>query len=118
VFVADQRWVFGALDGAGKVGSGASWFTGGSPHQGGLTLGSTRLRFSLDGFAAMVRGYGVTFRLVDSIGGGGNGGTPMSVTTKIPEEEPDGFLGALEVVYDDGTREVVSIKRVGMRQGR
>jgi hypothetical protein len=31
-------------------------------------------------------------------------------------EEPDGFLSALEVVYDDGTREVVSIKRVGMRQ--
>jgi hypothetical protein len=27
-------------------------------------------------------------------------------------EEPDGFLSALEVVYDDGTREVVSIKRV------
>ena len=33
-------------------------------------------------------------------------------------EEPDGFLSALEVVYDDGSREVVSIKRVGMRQGR
>jgi hypothetical protein len=33
-------------------------------------------------------------------------------------EELDGFLSALEVVYDDGTREVVSIKRVGMRQGR
>jgi len=33
-------------------------------------------------------------------------------------EEPDGFLSALEVVYDDGSREVVSIKRVGIRQRR
>ena len=32
-------------------------------------------------------------------------------------EEPDGFLSALEVVYGDGSREVVSIKRVGMGQG-
>jgi hypothetical protein len=27
-------------------------------------------------------------------------------------EEPDGFLSALEVVYEDGSRQVVSIKRV------
>jgi hypothetical protein len=33
-------------------------------------------------------------------------------------EEPDGFLCALEVVYGDGSREVVSIKRVGMRERR
>ncbi len=33
-------------------------------------------------------------------------------------EEPDGFLNAIEVVYADGSRQVVSIKRVGMRQGR
>ena len=33
-------------------------------------------------------------------------------------EEPDGFLSALEVVYGDGSREVVSIKRVGTRERR
>jgi hypothetical protein len=33
-------------------------------------------------------------------------------------EEPDGFLNALEVVYDDGNREVVSIKRVGGQPDR
>jgi hypothetical protein len=31
-------------------------------------------------------------------------------------EEPDGFLSALEVVHADGTREVVSVKRVGLRR--
>jgi hypothetical protein len=30
-------------------------------------------------------------------------------------EEPDGFLKAVEVVYPDGGREVVSIKRLGAR---
>jgi hypothetical protein len=30
-------------------------------------------------------------------------------------EEEDGFLCALEVVHSDGTREVVSVKRVGLR---
>jgi hypothetical protein len=30
-------------------------------------------------------------------------------------EEADGFISALEVVAPDGTREVVSIKRVGLR---
>jgi hypothetical protein len=33
-------------------------------------------------------------------------------------EEPDGFLSAIEVVYPDGGREVVSIKRLGARHGR
>lgn len=33
-------------------------------------------------------------------------------------EEPDGFVSAIEVVRDDGTREVVSVKRVGLRGGR
>jgi Family of unknown function (DUF5335) len=31
-------------------------------------------------------------------------------------EEPDGFLSAVEVVYPDGGREVVSIKRLGARR--
>ena len=31
LFVAAQRWAFGAPDGAGKVGSEASWFTGRGP---------------------------------------------------------------------------------------
>jgi hypothetical protein len=31
-------------------------------------------------------------------------------------EEPDGFLSAVEVVHLDGTREVVSVKRVGLRR--
>lgn len=31
-------------------------------------------------------------------------------------EEEDGFLSALEVVHSDGTREVVSVKRVGLRR--
>ncbi len=31
-------------------------------------------------------------------------------------EEPDGFISALEVVAPDRTREVVSIKRVGLRR--
>jgi Family of unknown function (DUF5335) len=31
-------------------------------------------------------------------------------------EEEDGFLSAVEVVHSDGTREVVSIKRVGLRR--
>ena len=31
-------------------------------------------------------------------------------------EEADGFISALEVVAPDGTREVVSIKRVGLRR--
>jgi hypothetical protein len=30
-------------------------------------------------------------------------------------EEPDGFITAIEVVYPDGAREVVSIKRLGTR---
>jgi hypothetical protein len=30
-------------------------------------------------------------------------------------EEPDGFLNAIEVVLPDGSREVVSVKRVGLR---
>jgi uncharacterized protein DUF5335 len=31
-------------------------------------------------------------------------------------EEEDGFLSAVEVVHSDGTREVVSVKRVGLRR--
>jgi hypothetical protein len=31
-------------------------------------------------------------------------------------EEADGFLQAVEVVHADGTREVVSVKRVGLRR--
>jgi hypothetical protein len=31
-------------------------------------------------------------------------------------EEPDGFLDAIEVVLPDGSREIVSIKRVGLRR--
>jgi uncharacterized protein DUF5335 len=31
-------------------------------------------------------------------------------------EEEDGFLSAVEVVHPDGTREVVSVKRVGLRR--
>ena len=31
-------------------------------------------------------------------------------------EEEDGFLSAIEVVHSDGAREVVSIKRVGLRR--
>jgi hypothetical protein len=31
-------------------------------------------------------------------------------------EEPDGFVSAIEVVRDDDTREVVSVKRVGLRR--
>jgi len=31
-------------------------------------------------------------------------------------EEADGFLSAVEVVRSDGTREVVSVKRVGLRR--
>jgi hypothetical protein len=31
-------------------------------------------------------------------------------------EEADGFISALEVVAPDGGREVVSIKRVGLRR--
>jgi hypothetical protein len=31
-------------------------------------------------------------------------------------EEQDGFLSAIEVVHSSGTREVVSIKRVGLRR--
>jgi uncharacterized protein DUF5335 len=31
-------------------------------------------------------------------------------------EEPDGFLDAIEVVLPDGSREVVSVKRVGLRR--
>jgi hypothetical protein len=31
-------------------------------------------------------------------------------------EEEDGFLSAVEVVHGDGTREVVSVKRVGLRR--
>ena len=31
-------------------------------------------------------------------------------------EEPDGFLNAIEVVLPDGSREVVSVKRVGLRR--
>jgi hypothetical protein len=31
-------------------------------------------------------------------------------------EEQDGFLSAVEVVHRDGTREVVSVKRVGLRR--
>jgi hypothetical protein len=31
-------------------------------------------------------------------------------------EEADGFISALEVVALDGTREVVSIRRVGVRR--
>jgi uncharacterized protein DUF5335 len=30
-------------------------------------------------------------------------------------EEPDGFISAVEVIYPDGGREVVSIKRLGAR---
>jgi hypothetical protein len=33
-------------------------------------------------------------------------------------EEPDGFLSAIEVVYPDGGREVVSIKRLGAKRSR
>jgi hypothetical protein len=31
-------------------------------------------------------------------------------------EEPDGFISALEVVRPDGTRDIVSVKRVGQRR--
>ncbi len=31
-------------------------------------------------------------------------------------EEPDGFLNAIEVVLPDGSKEVVSVKRVGLRR--
>jgi uncharacterized protein DUF5335 len=31
-------------------------------------------------------------------------------------EEEDGFLSAVEVVHSDGAREVVSVKRVGLRR--
>ena len=31
-------------------------------------------------------------------------------------EEPDGFVSALEVVGSDGVREVVSVKKVGLRR--
>lgn len=31
-------------------------------------------------------------------------------------EEPDGFLDAIEVVLPDGSREVISVKRVGLRR--
>lgn len=31
-------------------------------------------------------------------------------------EEPDGFVSALEVVRRDGTRDMVSVKRVGLRR--
>lgn len=31
-------------------------------------------------------------------------------------EEPDGLLNAIEVVLPDGSREVVSVKRVGLRR--
>jgi hypothetical protein len=31
-------------------------------------------------------------------------------------EEPDGFVSAVEVVRDDGSREVLSVKRVGARR--
>jgi hypothetical protein len=31
-------------------------------------------------------------------------------------EEPDGFLSAIEVVRQDGSRDVVSVKRVGLRR--
>jgi len=31
-------------------------------------------------------------------------------------EEPDGFLSAIEVVLHDGSREVMSVKRVGLRR--
>jgi hypothetical protein len=30
-------------------------------------------------------------------------------------EEPDGFVSAIEVVKDDGEREVMTVKRVGLR---
>jgi hypothetical protein len=33
-------------------------------------------------------------------------------------EEPDGFVSALEVVHRGGAREVVSVKRVGLRRVR
>jgi hypothetical protein len=31
-------------------------------------------------------------------------------------EEQDGFLSAVEVIHSDGSREVVSVKRVGLRR--
>jgi hypothetical protein len=31
-------------------------------------------------------------------------------------EEPDGFLSSMEVVMGDGTRQIVTIKRVGLRR--
>jgi hypothetical protein len=31
-------------------------------------------------------------------------------------EEPDGFVSAMEIVRADGSREVVSVKRVGLRR--
>ena len=31
-------------------------------------------------------------------------------------EEPDGFPSAIEIVHPDGAREVVSVKRVGLRR--
>jgi hypothetical protein len=31
-------------------------------------------------------------------------------------EEPDGFIDAIEVVLPDGSREIVSVKRVGLRR--
>jgi hypothetical protein len=31
-------------------------------------------------------------------------------------EEPDGFVSALEVVRPDGTRDIVTVKRVGLRR--
>lgn len=33
-------------------------------------------------------------------------------------EEPGGFINALEIVYQDGSRQVVSIKRGGLRHSR
>jgi len=33
-------------------------------------------------------------------------------------EEPDGFLSTVEVVRDDGTRELVRVQRVGLRPAR
>ena len=31
-------------------------------------------------------------------------------------EEPDGFLSAIEVVHRDGVRDVISVKRMGLRR--
>jgi hypothetical protein len=31
-------------------------------------------------------------------------------------EEPDGFLSAIQVVASDGSRQVVSVKRIGLRR--